>query len=907
MVKSNFSFGSKLLLIVITILVWTLVLALAIGGGLYYAYKNVKVKKILSLIGQEDLLSSEYAENTISDLVKDLQATLSGDITLQKLADISPYLDEKVNAVIDEVDSLGYVTIDRDALYTTSLSNIGDNFEELFAITASFNTLSENLGFDLPGIPYIAGGAEGEEIWIYTRINGTEDGQIDKDFSALQPDAYYTHALEYLPANSLSPYKVWSLAGAKISDDGQIRVTVDGADRIVYAAYAQDAYTPLNESSDLVLNENGTLLFKTDQLFYKTPASDTAYTALNPDPAGERSEWVISAEYEYVPLYAKSGDDYVLVTVEEGDGYAVDGENGGFLIPEDKKSQQLYYAHDRYDEIEGELTEEFLAQNAVYIRTNGIADLPVTQALTAFSAAFDMTTLTLDKAGLYFGVDMDNEMLDSVKYVPFAYLSDGMEPALQQIEMADVLGNPDHTDSRVILFLAYGQEGAGYTLVLDEGGNPVGIDIRHRNTFKEALDLFDSLRVRDVIDIDEDNNLLNAIKDWTMEDMGNTDVLYGLTLGQVIPIGEDALPILKALADTPIGELSGSVGELTLGEMIEIADDSLLAQLRGEKLEDLDSAVNRLEIKLLYADSIYDYQEVVTDGAGYEDARALYPELFTYENGSYTLYTGDGTDSPTLYAKYVYAGTADSVSADYTGVPLYKFIPAADGQTEGSYELVTKAVGWKIPEGKKPSGVNTFYVAKEDGSYTQISPDADGVFAADTIWYLDTSTDKMIKLSLETAKIGLDESKAEAGERLYSRMRYVSANYDAHGNLWYYDAAAGVYKAAEKTEQGAYVTDEDKTYYTYGEVNGIWRYLLLDADTQKEESCTVENLASLVLNVSANINKATLNDLYRDGLLQLDDPTILGKTISLPPAFETDEIGTYSIQGLVDLIATLAN
>ena len=149
------------------------------------------------------------------------------------------------------------------------------------------------------------------------------------DFSALQPDAYYTHALEYLPANSLSPYKVWSLAGAKISDDGQIRVTVDGADRIVYAAYAQDAYTPLNESSDLVLNEYGTLLFKTGQLFYKTPASDTAYTALNPDPAGERSEWVISAEYEYVPLDAKSGDDYVLVTVEEGDGYAVDGENGG--------------------------------------------------------------------------------------------------------------------------------------------------------------------------------------------------------------------------------------------------------------------------------------------------------------------------------------------------------------------------------------------------------------------------------------------------------------------------------------------------------------------------------------------------------------------------------------------------
>ena len=89
MVKSNFSFGSKLLLIVITILVWTLVLALAIGGGLYYAYKNVKVKKILSLIGQEDLLSSEYDENTISDLVNYHQATLSGDITLQKIADIS--------------------------------------------------------------------------------------------------------------------------------------------------------------------------------------------------------------------------------------------------------------------------------------------------------------------------------------------------------------------------------------------------------------------------------------------------------------------------------------------------------------------------------------------------------------------------------------------------------------------------------------------------------------------------------------------------------------------------------------------------------------------------------------------------------------------------------------------------
>ena len=62
MVKANFSFGGKLALVLVTVVVYTFVLiAGAIGGGLY-AYNNVKVGDLLNLVQQSQWISEEYAQ-----------------------------------------------------------------------------------------------------------------------------------------------------------------------------------------------------------------------------------------------------------------------------------------------------------------------------------------------------------------------------------------------------------------------------------------------------------------------------------------------------------------------------------------------------------------------------------------------------------------------------------------------------------------------------------------------------------------------------------------------------------------------------------------------------------------------------------------------------------------------------
>ena len=59
MVKANISVGGKILLIVLTIVIYTVVLVGGIVGIGFYAYKNIKVKDIAGLVGAENRISQD--------------------------------------------------------------------------------------------------------------------------------------------------------------------------------------------------------------------------------------------------------------------------------------------------------------------------------------------------------------------------------------------------------------------------------------------------------------------------------------------------------------------------------------------------------------------------------------------------------------------------------------------------------------------------------------------------------------------------------------------------------------------------------------------------------------------------------------------------------------------------------
>ena len=139
MVKANISVGGKILLIVLTIVIYTVVLVGGIVGIGFYAYKNIKVKDIAGLVGAENWISQDY-EGTIADLIGDVSALLSdGSVSINDLAEISPAITEKLDAVIGNVEEIGLFSIDRETLYATPRNEISASVSDMLIVTATLN------------------------------------------------------------------------------------------------------------------------------------------------------------------------------------------------------------------------------------------------------------------------------------------------------------------------------------------------------------------------------------------------------------------------------------------------------------------------------------------------------------------------------------------------------------------------------------------------------------------------------------------------------------------------------------------------------------------------------------------------------------------------------------------------
>lgn len=283
MVKANVipgKFLSCLLGIFIGIL---LTLGGLVGGG-FYVYKNVKVGSLLGLLPQEtdNWLSDEYAQNTIEGLVKELQSLANGDITLEKVAQISPAAGDKIDEVLDNVNQNGIVTLDRDALYKTPINQLTSNLMDVVIITSTLDSLSETMNFALPDMPLITGGGQDKEVWVYTAVNDNETHTIDKAI-ALGDYTYYTRSSKYERVTEEKITSLYSLSSVVTDENGYLKK--DG--KFIYARDVVQGdsgetyrYTKLERDSKLIDAADGeTYTFLTDQLFFKN-GPDGEYTKL---------------------------------------------------------------------------------------------------------------------------------------------------------------------------------------------------------------------------------------------------------------------------------------------------------------------------------------------------------------------------------------------------------------------------------------------------------------------------------------------------------------------------------------------------------------------------------------------------------------------------------------------------
>lgn len=943
MVKANFSFGGKLVLVLVTVVVYTFVLiAGAIGGGLY-AYNNVKVGDLLNLVQQSQWVSEEYAQKTIQQFISDLQKDLSAEgLTLQTVIDISPKTGEMLDGVIDNLNENGIVTIDRKALYNTPVDQLSSSLMDVAVVTATLGSMQDTMGITLPDMPIFKGDGEENGGDLYVAANSTDDGSLDKAYS-FGSYTYYTKSTAYAEATepeTLLLYRPQETV-AEESEGGYL--TADG--RYIYrntGTEEEPEYTRIRLTSSAVYqDENGAILFKTNELYTRTAPGDSGYSPLQfvSETPEELQVTSVQSEYLYQPLYADS-EGKTLATDE------ADATTGRYPIKAEFEGKTLYAATDVYSELTeenlegGVPTDEFLSGNTVYVRSDGLSDLPLISAVNALAGIFDMESLSLRKAAEYFGISLESDLLTDILDVPLAYLGGGLDEAVQNFTLDSVieLNESNYEENELLFYLAYGER-ENYTF--DENGSVVMNPGAEKNTVADISGLINNITFGNIVG-DSDHPLMQSIADWPISDFSDTDKINSLTIGDIIEIdesSEDTAKIMLALRDIPIGEISTAIDDLTIEQMVGTIDESntILYALRNCTLGNMGAVMQSLSLQDLFADDLYEYvyigtaQEVKdTDGSvisNQYDSR--YGQLFVWENLAYTEKTAEEIKSlpadTKIYARYILAYDGADYTADaYKGIPLYAYNPdAADGEPE--YVLATYVSAWKMPDGYDDT--LTYYTYSEtDGTYTAVPADQlGGTFTVDTLYYIGENDD-IGELSLVPAELSIADGYEDA--ILYSMYRAAQKavvgeteqEYYTQANLYYFDFDSQAFERIPVSENsdgtlntpylekltdgegsvvGYIVHNVSGTVYTHGNAQGIWKYMLTN-ENGTEEIASLNSIGTLMSNITYNINHKTLQEMSDDGVLDVPASTL---ATEIPASLNGGTLGDRSISELLDLTA----
>ena len=190
MVKSTFSLGGKLLTIFLTIVIFIAVCA----ASLILAVTKTRARTVAGWLGLQSYISETY-EGSILDFASEVGNLLKGDVTINKILEISPGLKTQADGIVDNVENVGLFKVDRDLLYDMPVNKMTSNLTSIVVLTATLNELAEYLSVSLPDLAFITGSEE-NPVDVYTQVNATEDGSADKIFTmsenADSPRSYYT-------------------------------------------------------------------------------------------------------------------------------------------------------------------------------------------------------------------------------------------------------------------------------------------------------------------------------------------------------------------------------------------------------------------------------------------------------------------------------------------------------------------------------------------------------------------------------------------------------------------------------------------------------------------------------------------------------------------------------------------
>ena len=185
-----------------------------------------------------------------------------------------------------------------------------------------------------------------------------------------------------------------------------------------------------------------------------------------------------------------------------------------------------------------------------------------------------------------------------------------------------------------------------------------------------------SLTLKDVVEIPAGSTIMNSLKDTPIDQMGTK--IDALTIGEVIEINADSPKILKTLSNKGVlvKNLGSEINKLKLGEMIDGAESNIfLKHLQNSTINNLSEDLEKLTIKQVFADDIYETAYFVNYGTASQQRVYKNGNAYYIDRGYTTPYTGTApTEQRVLKGIWSYMLTENGVEKDYVITDMDKLV-----------------------------------------------------------------------------------------------------------------------------------------------------------------------------------------------------------------------------------------
>lgn len=613
------------------------------------------------------------------------------------------------------------------------------------------------------------------------------------------------------------------------------------------------------------------------------------------------------------------------------------------VVAADGKVTKVYYM-DGGNEVEIKPT----GVNDIGDRISGITDVLVITDL--MDVAPDSPIMMY----LGYGVTGVTENTAGGKYTHTAIYDDGSEngvPAYIVAEGGKVTGV--YLDAE----LTDGVDGTSVSGITEKIDN-----LTKKIKIKDLIDIDPNDKIMSKLGEYTINNVGNAINDFAMsdflEDVAPTDSLlmylcFGITeikesagtaYSHVAKLGETEVYIVsehgtnglkvtgvytdKELKNELVGtkvndvndRINGITTDLTIGEVVKIPEnDKFMQKLAGYKIQDVGKAIDELTLD----DFITVELTVDKNGKLTSDSSIL--AYIVYGLTDIKINADDATGTATYHV----AGKEDTKTATLA-VELKNTTTDKDNQiVTKTYSIVSVTVDGKeiAATGVKEVNSRVSGVTNDLTIGQLLNPDDSNTL----LKHLENAT--ISTLGTDIGKLSINELYAE---EIYGRTKLytvvasdaVVADKDTQiafnpDYIYYSKNDKGKYVLVDFSIGTGKCTLYQEGLYTYGSPTTLWKMLLYKDVTTDENFnpnyntehpkdsplattewvYTVNDMASMIVNVQTNIQHSTLRDLHNAGILTFSNPSVLDKHLITDP---DKAIGDYKLTEAIEAFASAA-